>query len=206
MSQNWRTQSTDDKARWVRRYLEASAETKRDVARACSLDIISAATLISKCLADGGKVMLCGNGGSAADCQHMAAELVSRVTMDFARPGLAAVALTTDTSILTAYANDFDFEGVFARQVQALARPGDVLIGISTSGGSRNVIRAVEAARRQDTSVVTLTGEGGELRKMADVGIRVPSESTQLIQESHLAIEHIICHLVERDVCPPETD
>ena len=109
----------------------------------------SAADVITEAFRSGGKLLLCGNGGSAADCQHMAAEFVSRLTKDFERPGLPAIALTTDTSFLTAYTNDCGFEGVFARQVQALGRPGDVLLGISTSGNSANVIQAVEVARGQ---------------------------------------------------------
>lgn len=178
--------------------LLTSAEVKRRTAESCVQEIVQAAKLIASCLSNGGKILLCGNGGSAADCQHMAAEFVSRLTKEFDRPGLPAIALTTDTSFLTAYANDIDFDGVFARQVQALARQGDVLIGISTSGGSRNVIRAVQEAHRIGAKVVALTAGRGELAGMADVAIRVPSESTQHIQEAHLAIEHILCHLIER--------
>ena len=128
----------------------------------------------------------------------MAAEFVSRLTKDFERPGLPAIALTTDTSFLTAYANDCGFEGVFARQVQALGRPGDVLIGISTSGNSANVIQAVELARGTGMKTVSLTGVGGRLAKIADVAIAVPSDDTQHIQETHLAVEHLLCLLVER--------
>ena len=128
----------------------------------------------------------------------MAAEFVSRLTKDFERPGLPAIALTTDTSFLTAYANDCGFEGVFTRQVQALGRPGDVLIGISTSGNSTNVIQAVELARTIGMRTVSLTGSGGRLAKLADVAITVPSDDTQHIQEVHLAVEHLLCMLVER--------
>jgi D-sedoheptulose 7-phosphate isomerase len=162
--------------------------------------VAAAAALIADAVARGQKILLCGNGGSAADCQHMAAEFVSRLTMDFERPSIPAIALTTDTSFLTAYANDVDFDGVFARQVEGLGARGDVLIGISTSGKSRNVIRAVEQARRKVMGVVVLLGEDGPLASMADVAIRIPSRSTQHIQESHLAVEHVICHLVERAV------
>jgi len=175
-------------------------------AEACAADIEAAASLLANCLRAGGKILLCGNGGSAADCQHLATELVSCLTRDFVRPGLAALALTTDTSILTAYANDFGFDGVFARQVQALGRPGDALLGISTGGGSRNVVAAVEEARRAGMRVVTLTGERGILPGLADVAIRVPSGETQRIQEAHLAIEHILCHLVERDLYGERAD
>lgn len=184
----------------VRTHLLASIEVKRQVLESCLPQILAAADLITETFKAGGKLLLCGNGGSAADCQHMAAEFVSRLTKDFDRPGLPAIALTTDTSFLTAYANDLSFEGVFARQVEALGKPGDLLIGISTSGGSLNVIRAVEAARRGNLKIITLTGQGGTLNDMADVGLGVPSDNTQYIQEAHLAIEHILCDLVERDL------
>jgi D-sedoheptulose 7-phosphate isomerase len=186
--------------------LTASADIKQKVAERCTPDIVRAADLIAKAVAAGGKILLCGNGGSAADCQHMAAEFVSRLTADFVRPGIAAIALTTDTSFLTAFTNDIHFDGVFERQVETLGRAGDVLIGISTSGGSRNVVRAVEAARIRGLSVVILAGDRGPLAAMADVAISVPSQVTQYIQESHLAIEHIICHLVERHLYPAGGD
>jgi D-sedoheptulose 7-phosphate isomerase len=124
---------------------------------------------------------------------------VSRLTLDFTRPGIPALALTTDTSFLTAFANDLGFEDIFARQVETLGRPGDSLIAITTSGRSRNVVRAAQSARVMSMKVVVLaSGDGGALADLADVAICVPSTSTQHIQESHLAIEHIICHLVER--------
>jgi phosphoheptose isomerase len=182
----------------VRSYLAESAAVKRLTAEACAEAITAAATLIGDAFRAGGKVLICGNGGSAADCQHMAAELVSRLTKDFERPGLPAIALTTDSSFLTAYANDCGFEGVFARQVQALGRPGDVLIGISTSGSSANVVQAMELARATGLRTVSLTGSGGRLTELADVAIAVPSKDTQHIQESHLAVEHLICLLVEQ--------
>lgn len=179
-------------------HLTASAEVNRRVSDQCLAAILAAADLIAGTFKAGGKVLLCGNGGSAADCQHMATEFVSSLTKDFERPGLPAIALTTDTSFLTAFSNDYEFEGVFERQVQALGKPGDMLIGISTSGNSANVLRAVEAARRADMQTVALTGSGGRLARMADVAISVPSADTQHIQEAHLAIEHILCNLVER--------
>jgi D-sedoheptulose 7-phosphate isomerase len=144
------------------------------------------------------KVLLCGNGGSAADCQHMAAEFVSRLTKEFERPGLPAIALTTDTSFLTAFANDCGFEGIFERQVQALGKPVDALIGISTSGNSPNVILAVEAARAASMRTIVLTGSNGRLAGIAHVAIAIPSTNTQYIQEAHLAVEHILCELVEQ--------
>jgi phosphoheptose isomerase len=182
----------------VRSYLAESAEIKRLTADACADAIATAAEVITDAFRSGGKLLICGNGGSAADCQHMAAEFVSRLTKDFERPGLPAIALTTDTSFLTAYANDCGFEGIFTRQVQALGRPGDVLIGISTSGNSPNVIRAVDLAHATGLRTVALTGSGGRLAKVADVAISVPSEDSQHIQETHLAIEHLLCMLVER--------
>lgn len=186
-----------DQLEKVRAYLLESAETKRQVAAQCLDSILSAAALIAEAFRSGGKVLLCGNGGSAADCQHMATEFVSRLTKDFDRPALPAVALTTDTSFLTAFSNDCGFEGVFERQVEALGKPRDILIGISTSGNSTNVIRAVQAALRANMSVIVLTGSGGRLADMAHVAITVPSTNTQYVQEAHLAIEHILCYLVE---------
>jgi D-sedoheptulose 7-phosphate isomerase len=184
----------------VRAHFKNSADVKRRAADACASQVCEAASVIAKSLSAGGKILLCGNGGSAADCQHMAAEFVSRLTADFVRPAIAAIALTTDTSFLTAYANDIDFEGVFSRQVEALGKSGDILIGISTSGRSRNVHRAASEARKRGMSVIILMGADGPLAEIADVAIKVPSTSTQHIQETHLAIEHVICHLVERQV------
>jgi D-sedoheptulose 7-phosphate isomerase len=188
----------------IRAHFRQSADVKLRTAETCAADIERAALLVAESFTRGGKLLICGNGGSAADSQHMAAELISRLTLDFERPGLPALALTTDTSVLTAYANDFGFEGVFARQVQALGRRGDVLIGISTSGTSPNVLRAVDQARVAGMQVIALTRSGSLLAATADVCVAVPSESTAHIQETHLAIEHLICHLVERAVRQPE--
>jgi len=188
----------DHLAETAQTYLLESAELKRQVAEQCIDPILAAADLIADVFRSGGKVLLCGNGGSAADCQHMATEFVSRLSKEFERPGLPAIALTTDTSFLTAFTNDCGFEGVFARQVQALGRPGDALIGISTSGNSPNVIRAVEAARAANMRIVALTGNGGHLTEIADIAIAVPSDNTQHIQEAHLGIEHLLCYLIER--------
>jgi len=193
-------QPSHDRRERIRGHLRASADLKQKVAESCADGILAAADLIAAAFRAGGKLLLCGNGGSAADCQHMATELVSRLTREFERPGLPAIALTTDTSFLTAFANDCGFDGVFDRQVRALGKPGDVLLGISTSGNSPNVIRAVTAARALEMRVVALTGAGGRLPALADVAISVPSADTQHIQEAHLAIEHIVCELVERDL------
>jgi D-sedoheptulose 7-phosphate isomerase len=147
-------------------------------------------------LRGGGTLFFAGNGGSAADAQHIAAEYVVRYQTT--RPGLSAVALTTDTSILTACANDLGFDEVFARQVESLARPGDLLVLHSTSGESPNVIRAAQSARARGVPVVALLGKaGGQLKGLADVALVVPSDQTARIQELHLAIEHIICDIVE---------
>ena len=190
----------------AREYLLGSATVQHDVAERCLDAIVAAAQLIAQTFRTEGKLLLCGNGGSAADCQHMAGELVNRLTADFPRPALPAVALTTDTSVLTAFANDFGFEGVFERQVQALGRRGDALLAISTSGGSPNVVRAVGAARSIGMRTVALIGVGGRLKDLVDVAIAVPSASTQHIQEAHLTIEHLLCHLVERDLFPTQRD
>jgi D-sedoheptulose 7-phosphate isomerase len=183
------------------RLREAAAVTEAMSARAT--EIARAAAMVAESFQRGGKLLLCGNGGSAADCQHLAAEFVSRLTKDVARPALPALALTTDTSYLTAYANDFGFDGVFARQIEALGTGGDVLMAISTSGSSRNVLAAVDAARRKSIAVVALVGDGGPLAGAADVAIQVPSRDTQLIQQVHLAVEHLICQLVEQTLYPP---
>jgi D-sedoheptulose 7-phosphate isomerase len=141
--------------------------------------------------------LLCGNGGSAADCQHIATELVGRLSKDLDRPAMPALALTTDTSIITAYANDVGFEAVFARQVEAHGRRGDVLIAISTSGSSPNVMRAVETAKQRGLTTISLTGEGGPLAGQVDIAVVVPSKNTQHIQESLLPLEHLLCDLIE---------
>ena len=182
------------------RLREAAAVTEAMSARAT--EIARAAAMVTESFQRGGKLLLCGNGGSAADCQHLAAEFVCRLSKDVARPGLPAIALTTDTSYLTAYANDFGFDGVFARQIEALGSAGDVLLAISTSGSSPNVLAAADAARHKAIAVIALAGDGGPLAAAADVAIQVPSRDTQLIQQVHLAIEHLICQLVEQALYP----
>jgi phosphoheptose isomerase len=190
-------------ARWrTRDLLDESARTLARTAEESAAAVVRAADVIAAAFRDGKKLLLCGNGGSAADCQHMAAEFVSRLRRDFDRRALPAVALTTDSSFLTAYANDIGFDGIFERQVEALGQPGDVLLGISTSGGSRNVVRAAQRARAQGLSVIALIGRGGALAELADVTISVPSSDTQHIQEAHLAVEHAVCDLVERQLFP----
>ena len=182
----------------ARTHLLASAEVKGHVAAACLGEIVAAAEMMIQTLRAGGKVMLCGNGGSAADSQHIAAEFTNRLSADLPRPPLAALALTTDTSFLTSNANDYGFEHVFERQVQALGRDGDVLIGISTSGTSQNVVRAVRCCRELHIKTIGLLGgNGGEVRPLVDVAIVVPSTNTQHVQEAHITIGHIVSELVE---------
>jgi D-sedoheptulose 7-phosphate isomerase len=181
----------------IRERLQAGIALRAQLEGACSAPIIAAAERIVAAYRAGNKLLLCGNGGSAADCQHMATELVSQLRHDVKRDGLPAIALTTDTSYLTAFANDHGYEGVFARQVQALGRAGDVLLGISTSGNSKNVVAAFREAKPRGVVTVALTGSGGALAPLADLAIQVPSTDTQLVQEMHLAIEHLLCELVE---------
>jgi D-sedoheptulose 7-phosphate isomerase len=183
----------------VRSHFQESIRVKQQASSECGEALVRAAETLVAAFRGRHKVLLCGNGGSAADCQHIAAEFVSVLDHRSPRPGLAAVALTTDTSFLTASANDFGFENVFARQVEALGLPGDVLIGISTSGRSPNVVAALRRARELDLRTVVFTGRtGGEMNELGDVVIRVPSDSTQHVQETHITAAHVICALVER--------
>lgn len=169
----------------------------RDSALVANLE--SAANACIVCLKSGGKVLLAGNGGSAADAQHIAGEFVSRFLFD--RPGLPAIALTTDTSILTAIGNDYGYEKLFARQVQALGNKGDVFIAYSTSGKSPNILRAFEEARANGLVCVGLTGNrGGPMRDLCDYLLEVPSADTPKIQEGHLVLGHILCGLVEKAI------
>ena len=189
----------DETAR-VRELFAASIATKRSALETLCEPIAAAAAQITASLERGGKVLSCGNGGSAADAQHFAAELVNRFEAE--RRALPAVALTTDSSTITSIANDYSYERIFARQVEALGAAGDVLLAISTSGGSANVNAAVECAHRCGMRVVALSGhDGGRMAQAlvdGDVEIRVPSESTARIQEVHLLAIHCICDLIER--------
>ena len=179
----------------VRRQFEESAQTKLQAIEALADPIARAAEGMARCLLANGKLLACGNGGSAADAQHFSGELLNRFERE--RPPLAAVALTTDTSTLTAIANDYEYDQVFSKQVSALGQPGDVLLAISTSGNSRNVLRAIEAAHERDMRVVALTGRGGgEIAKALapeDVHICVPHARTPRIQEVHLLTLHCLC-------------
>jgi len=179
----------------VEQQFRDSAEAKLHALKFISEPIARAVEAMVQCLLDNGKIMACGNGGSAADSQHFAAELLNRFERE--RPALAAMALTTDTSTLTSIANDYDYDQVFSKQVSALGNAGDVLLAISTSGNSRNVMRAIEAAHERDVRVVALTGkEGGAMAKMlsaGDIHICVPHSRTARIQEVHLLALHCLC-------------
>jgi len=157
--------------------------------------IEKAGSLCVDALKKGNKILLCGNGGSAADAQHIAAEFVGRFKKDSALP---AIALTTDTSVLTSIGNDYGFEYIFSRQVEALAKKGDILIAISTSGNSENVIKAIKKAKDKSCKIIALTGKGGgRMKEMGDVNIIIPSDNTPRIQEMHIMIGHMICEVVE---------
>ncbi len=177
-----------------------SARLKTETGREIAPRIATAVMTISQSLLGDGKILACGNGGSAADAQHFASELVNRFEME--RPGLAAIALTTDSSAITSIANDYDFGMIFSKQISALGQAGDVLLAISTSGNSRNVLEAVSAAHGREMRVVALTGNGGgvlgELLDESDVHICVPSDVTARIQEVHLLIIHCLCDGIDR--------
>ena len=180
-------------------YWKSSSEVRARTAEQCLDSVVQAAEVIALALQAGHKLMICGNGGSAADSQHLAGEFVSVLDRKNLRPALAAIALTTDSSILTAIANDFGYERVFERQVEALGKAGDVLLGITTSGNSDCILRAMDAASRLNVTTIALTGgSGGKIRDLADVVIRIPSDSTQHIQEMHLIVEHLMTSLVEQ--------
>src|SRR5262245_21959362 len=190
---------TDPRLFSVRTHLSAAAKTMWLAFDECSLAILDAADLIANSFHAGGKLMLCGNGGSAADCQHIAAEFTSILTQTFDRRALPAIALTTDTSFLTARGNDYGFDSVFARQVEALGKPADILMGSSTSGNSKNVLLAFETARRMGIRTVGMTGrEGGKMVNAVDIVLRVPADRTAHIQECHIAMGHIIVAIVEK--------
>ena len=190
-----------DKEKFITDSLIESAETKTKILKECKSDILTAVELLVNCFKNGNKLLLCGNGGSAADCQHIAAELMIRLSQNFQRPALPAIALTTDTSNLTAGGNDIGFENVFARNVEGLGKQGDVLLAISTSGNSPNVIKAVEMAHKKGMKVISfLGGNGGKLKPLVDLPIVIPSHNTQRIQEGHITVAHIICELVEEEL------
>ena len=178
--------------------LNESSETKLKIKDQLQTEIFKAVEILSGCFKNGNKLLLCGNGGSAADCQHIATELMIRLNHHIQRPAFPAIALTTDTSNLTAGGNDIGFENVFARNVEGLGNKGDVLLAISTSGNSPNVIKAVEIAHKKGMKVIGfLGGSGGKLKDLVDLPIIIPSSNVQRIQEGHITVAHIICELVE---------
>jgi D-sedoheptulose 7-phosphate isomerase len=190
-----------DKKKFIADSLNESSETKLKMLKECSQDILSAVKVISDAYRNGKKVLLCGNGGSAADCQHIATELMIRLSHHINRPALPAIALTTDTSNLTAGGNDIGFENIFARNIEGLGNDGDVLIAISTSGNSLNIIKAVEKAGQKGMRVIGfLGGNGGKLKSSVHLPIIIPSTNTQRIQEGHITTAHIICELVEDEL------
>ncbi len=186
---------------FIKNYVKKSADTKSLIMTNDSIisEIEKIASTIIKAYREGKKVLTAGNGGSAGDAQHLAAELVSKFLLE--RPALSAIALTTNTSILTSVGNDYDHELVFARQISAHANKGDVFFAISTSGESKNILKAIEEAKRLNVTVIGLTGEKpASIDNMCDYLIKVPSTETPIIQESHLMIEHIICAIIEKQM------
>ena len=199
--------STDTTASNVKSIFNASIKAKQDASIILNVPITSAIETMVAALKNGNKILSCGNGGSAADAQHFAAELVCRFERE--RPALAAIALTVDTSALTAISNDYHFDEIFARQIDALAKPNDVLLAISTSGFSPNIVRAIEQAHKQEMIVVAFTGrDGGQTAKILndnDVEVRVPSESTARIQEVHLLTIHCLCDQIDEILYPEKS-
>ena len=182
--------------------LEAGITAKRSCVESNVDTLIRAADMLTTCLAAGGKVLIFGNGGSAADAQHLAAEFINRYQVE--RPPLAAIALTTDTSVLTSIGNDYDFDDIFLKQIRALGKKGDIAWGLSTSGNSPNVVKAVKAAQKIGMSTIGMTGRGGELGKCAEIVFAVDSDTTARVQETHITLGHILCELVERKLYPEE--
>jgi D-sedoheptulose 7-phosphate isomerase len=188
-----------DHAEILRKHFEEGVELRRRMAETMPAAIGKAGVALAHALKNGRKAMACGNGGSAADSQHFAAEIVGRFERE--RPGMPAIALTVDTSSLTAIANDYDFDRVFSKQVEALGQPGDVLLGISTSGNSKNVVEAIKAAHAKEMVVIALTGrDGGAMGKMLRPGdhhLNVAHPRTMRIQEIHLLVVHCLCEVVD---------
>lgn len=186
----------------IKAILQESIDIKKEILETpgCIGHIKAAATLIIDSLKNGGKILVMGNGGSAADAQHLAAEMIGRFAFD--RKPLPAIALTTDTSIMTAVGNDYGYEDVFIRQVDGLANKKDVVIGISTSGNSKNVVKALQSAKEKDCALIGMTGEsGGKVAELVNVNLMVPVKTTARVQEAHITYIHIICELVEEALC-----
>ncbi|MCJ7630930.1 D-sedoheptulose 7-phosphate isomerase [Candidatus Bathyarchaeota archaeon] len=187
----------ENKLQITQRLLEESAQVAMRLSQLLPKEIVEASELIIETYQNGGKLLIFGNGGSAADAQHMACELAGRFLKE--RQGLPAIALTADSSILTALSNDFGFENVFSRQIETLSNRNDVILAISTSGKSKNILEAINTAKRLGVKTIGLTGESGaDLANLVNILIKVPSLNTPRIQEAHITIIHIICHLVEQ--------
>ena len=183
----------------VKDIIKESIKVKEAVLRTMSKDIKTVAGMIAASLKKGGKLIVFGNGGSAADAQHIAAELIGRFKLE--RQALAACSLTTNTSIITSIANDYGYEEIFSRQIEGIASENDIVMGISTSGNARNVITGIVEAKKMGIKTVALTGSGGgELAAIADIALIVPSDNTPRIQESHITIGHILCELIEQNL------
>lgn len=191
-----------DLAQRVKHQFNESIQTKIQSADTMTDHVVGAGKMMAQCLLNNNKILACGNGGSAADAQHFAAELINRFEAE--RAPLATIALTTDTSVLTSIANDYDYLQVFSKQIQALGQTGDVLLAISTSGNSHNIVKAIEAAHHKKLRVIALTGrDGGEIASLLDqqdIEIRVPAERTSRIQETHLLVLHCLCDLIDHQL------
>ncbi|MFT5505027.1 MAG: D-sedoheptulose 7-phosphate isomerase [Gammaproteobacteria bacterium] len=189
----------------IKRAFEASISTKQSALPVIAESIALASSILNQALINGNRIFSCGNGGSAADAQHFSSELLNRYDRD--RPGLPAMALTTDSSTLTSIANDYDYRQIFSKQLEALGQPGDVLLAISTSGSSPNIIEAIKVATEQEIPVIALTGkDGGDMATQLDhnsVEIRVPSNVTARIQEVHLLVIHILCEMLDHQLLGP---
>ena len=184
----------------IKKTIAESLEVKKKILESCIEDIFTANEIMLKSFLSGNNIMWCGNGGSAADSQHMAAELMGGL-VSHDRIAIPSIALTTDTSFITAWSNDTDYSSIFSRQLEGLGVSGDVLIAISTSGNSENVLKAIEVASSKKIKSIILTGKnGGKMRKLGDVQICIPSNNTQRIQEGHLLIEHILCESLEASI------
>jgi D-sedoheptulose 7-phosphate isomerase len=185
----------------IQKEIQESIKLKNRVAEELSEKIVEAAQVMAECIRNGGKILLCGNGGSASDAQHLAGELVVRLSSDYTRSALPAITLSSNDYVLTACANDFGFEQVFSRQIEALGKPEDLLVCISTSGNSPNLIVATEKAKEKKMKTIGLLGrDGGKLKGLSDFSIVVPSENTARIQEIHIFICHILCELIEKEL------
>ena len=197
---------TGDRITRIKQHFADSIETKQQSQDLLAPAIARAAGLISQTLDQGGKILSCGNGGSAGDAQHFSSEMLNRFEME--RPGLAAVALTTDTSTLTSIANDYDYSQIFSRQVLALGNSNDILLAISTSGNSGNILKAMEAAQSRDIRIIALCGhDGGKMAALlgdTDINICVPVNSTARIQEVHLLVIHCLCDLIDQHIASQE--